>query len=253
MRVDATSYADAVSRVTAWAARGDSRYVCIATVNNAMVSRGSREFRRAMNAADLVTPDGMPLVWALKLLGVPTATRVYGPDLTWHVLAAAARRGIPVAFYGSTTEVVRKLRNAVAARYPDSRIAFTHSPPFGEASPAEDAQVVDAINASGAGILFVGLSTPKQDRWMAAHRGRVQAVMLGVGAAFDFLAGAKPQAPRWMMRVGLEWLFRLGTEPRRLAGRYIRQNPRFLLAFGRQLIGHWRHRQRLNESIVLER
>ena len=239
MRADATSYTAASSQVLAWARAGESRYVAVATVNNVMEAYDSPAFRAIMNAADLVTPDGMPLVWGLRLLGIRAAARVYGPDLTPHLLEAAERERIPVGFYGATDAVLEKLLRAVRNRYPSLRVAYAWAPPFRALGREEDLAATTLINDSGARILFVGLSTPKQERWMAAHRGRVEAVMLGVGAAFDFLAGTKRQAPRWMMRVGLEWLFRLASEPRRLALRYLKHNPRFLILFLMQLCG-WR-------------
>jgi N-acetylglucosaminyldiphosphoundecaprenol N-acetyl-beta-D-mannosaminyltransferase len=243
MRVDATSYSDATRRVMEWARRAESRYVCCASVNNVMEAYDAAEFRRLMNAADLVTPDGMPLVWGLRRLGAAAATRVYGPELMRRVLAAAAAAGLPVGFYGATEAVLARLRAAVRQWHPELRIAYHFPPPFRPLTAAEDARVTEAIRASGARILFVGLSTPKQERWMAAHRGRVPAVMLGVGAAFDFLAGTKPQAPGWMQRAGLEWLFRLASEPRRLAPRYLKQNPRFALLFSLELAGLRRYRE----------
>jgi N-acetylglucosaminyldiphosphoundecaprenol N-acetyl-beta-D-mannosaminyltransferase len=174
----------------------------------------------------------MPLVWLLRLLGVSEATRVYGPDLTRAVLEAAADAGIPVGFYGGSPAVLAELVRRVSGRYHGLKVAYAESPPFRPATREEDERTTRAIADSGARILFIGLNTPKQDRWMHAHRGRVPAVMLGVGAAFDFLAGSKPQAPRWMQRSGLEWTFRLATEPRRLWRRYLRHNPRFaVLAF----------------------
>jgi N-acetylglucosaminyldiphosphoundecaprenol N-acetyl-beta-D-mannosaminyltransferase len=240
MRVDATSYPEACRMVLAWARAGQSRYVCVATVNNVMEAWDSPDFLRIMNHADLVTPDGMPLVWGLRLLGVPGASRVYGPDLTSCLLAAAEQEQLPVGFYGGSWAVLRRLVETVAERYPRLRVAYAWSPPFRPLGLEEDLRIADEINRSGARILFVGLSSPKQDRWMAAQRGRVRAVMLGVGAAFDFLAGAKPQAPRWMMGLGLEWLFRLGSEPRRLWRRYLKHNPRFVLLFALQLLGFHR-------------
>jgi N-acetylglucosaminyldiphosphoundecaprenol N-acetyl-beta-D-mannosaminyltransferase len=180
-----------------------------------------------MERADLVTSDGMPLVWALRALGVGDATRVYGPDLMGFVLAAAEREGVPVGFYGGSGEVLGRLQREVRRRYPRIEIAFTEAPPFRAVTAAEDEQTVMSVVESRARIVFVGLGSPKQDRWMHAHRDRVPAVMLGVGAAFDFWAGAKPQAPRWMQQSGLEWCFRLATEPRRLWRRYLKQNPRF--------------------------
>ena len=141
-----------------------------------------------------------------------------------------------MGFYGGTQETLDRLLDVVGKRFRRLRVPYAYSPPFRPLTPEEDAQVVEAINESGARILFVGIGCPKQERWMAAHRDRVRAVMLGVGAAFDFLAGAKPHAPRWMQTAGLEWLFRLLTEPRRLWKRYLKHNPRFLVLFARQLL-----------------
>lgn len=236
MRVDATSYLHAAATICESAERKESRYVCIATVNNVMEAYDSQAFQTVMNQADLVTPDGMPLVWSLRLLGHKGATRVYGPDLTPVLLESAAAAQIPVGFYGGSPEVLAKLIEVVHRRFEKVEVSYSYSPPFRPLSPEEDRQVVDDINQSGARILFMGLNTPKQDYWMAAHKGRVQAVMVGVGAAFDFLAGTKPQAPRWMMRNGLEWLFRLATEPRRLWKRYLKHNPRFVVLFGLQVL-----------------
>jgi N-acetylglucosaminyldiphosphoundecaprenol N-acetyl-beta-D-mannosaminyltransferase len=237
MRVDATSYEAVADAVLRWAAAAESHYVSFATVNGIMEAWDSNEFRRTMEASDLVLPDGVPLVWGLRLLGVPDASRVYGPDATIELLNGASRAEIPIGFYGASGAVLQRLLAAVTHRFPRVRVAYAYSPPFRELTAAEDERVVAEIRRSGARILFVGLGTPKQERWMAAHRGRIPAVMLGVGAAFDFLAGVKPQAPRWMMRAGLEWLFRLATEPRRLWRRYLIQNPRFVVLFLMQLLG----------------
>ncbi len=237
MRVDATSYPDAVAAILHRARAGEPAYVCCASVNNVMEAFDSAEFRAIMNSAALVTPDGMPLVWGLRLLGTRGATRIYGPDLTLHVLDAAARQGVPVGFYGASPATLARLCARARERFPSLPVAYAFSPPFRPLTPEEDRWVTREIAESGARILFVGLSTPKQERWMAAHWGKVSAVMLGVGAAFDFLAGVKPQAPAWMQRAGLEWLFRLASEPRRLAPRYLRQNPRFVTLFAMQLLG----------------
>ena len=238
MRVDRTSYEDAATRILEWAQGGESRYVCAASVNNVMEAHDSPEFRGIMNAADLVTPDGMPLVWGLRMLGVADATRVYGPDLMPVVLEAAERAGVPVGFYGATDAVLAKLLAVARRRYPRLNVRYVLAPPFRPLSADEDARVTRELRESGVRILFVGLSTPKQERWMAAHRGPVPAVMLGVGAAFDFLAGVKPQAPRWMQDHGLEWTFRLATEPRRLWRRYLKHNPRFAALFAVQVLEH---------------
>jgi len=237
MRVDATSYSGATAIVLDWARARASRYVCVATVNNVMEAFDSADFRRVMNEADLVTPDGMPLVWGLRLLGHRNATRVYGPDLTPVVLREAAANHLPVGFYGGSPDVLEKLQQAVLTQFPQLNIAYAFSPPFRPLAPAEDEQVIETINRSGVRVLFIGLNTPKQDYWMAAHRGRIGCVMLGVGAAFDFMAGSKRQAPRWMMCIGMEWFFRLVTEPRRLWKRYLTHNPRFVILFALQLFG----------------
>jgi N-acetylglucosaminyldiphosphoundecaprenol N-acetyl-beta-D-mannosaminyltransferase len=178
----------------------------------------------------------VPLVWMMRRLGFPQQERVYGPDLTLRILEAAAQEGIPVGFYGSTPQTLERLLENLRRRFPALQVAYRCSPPFRPLTPEEDDAVVREMNASGTRVLFVGLGCPKQERWMAAHKGRVQAVMMGVGAAFDFLAGLKPQAPRWMQRAGLEWLFRLLSEPRRLWRRYFYHNPRFTVLALSQLL-----------------
>ena len=237
IRVHATSYAHTTALVLDWARLRSSRYVCVATVSQVMEAYDSADFVRVMNEADLVTPDGMPLVWGLRRLGHSGATRVYGPDLTPVVLQAAAANHLPVGFYGGSPQALERLQRAMLQQIPGLEIAYAFSPPFRPLTAEEDEHVVEKINLSGARILFIGLNNPKQEYWMAAHRGRVQAVMLGVGAAFDFLSGTKAQAPRWMMRIGMEWFFRLVTEPRRLWKRYLKHNPRFVALFAAQLLG----------------
>jgi N-acetylglucosaminyldiphosphoundecaprenol N-acetyl-beta-D-mannosaminyltransferase len=229
VRVDGTGYAPVTRRILAWAAEGRSCYVCLGAVNNIMEARDRPDYREVLEQAALMTSDGMPLVWLLRALGVRHARRVYGPDLMPLVLEAAARAGIAVGFYGGAPEVLSRLVEAMRARFPALQVAYAESPPFRPPTPEEDQRTVRNIAKAGVRILFVGTGSPKQDCWMHAHRGRIPAVMLGVGAAFDFLAGAKPQAPRWMQSCGLEWLFRLATEPRRLWRRYLKQNPRFLI------------------------
>jgi N-acetylglucosaminyldiphosphoundecaprenol N-acetyl-beta-D-mannosaminyltransferase len=236
MRVDATSYEDATERILRWADAGESRSVFIATVNNVMEAHEDRSFLDVMNGSDLTTPDGMPLVWGLKILGVKEATRVYGPDLTPKVMRGAAERGVPVGFFGGSAETLEILLERVRSEFPGLEVAFHESPPFRELSADEDAATVERVTSSGARVLFIGLGCPKQERWIAEHRGRIPAVMVGVGAAFDFLAGTKRQAPVLLQRLGLEWLFRLASEPRRLWRRYLRHNPRFVALFVRQVL-----------------
>jgi len=226
--VDAVGFAEAVDRVVAWARRRESRYVCAANAHMVVTAHEDPSFRAVMEGADLVVPDGMPLVWLLRRAGVRGQERVAGPDLMLALCGRAAAEGLPVGLYGGTPETLAKLAARLASRFPGLRIAYRHAPPFHPLGPGEDARVVEAIGRSGARILFVGLGCPKQERWMAEHRGRVRAVMLGVGAAFDFHAGARRRAPPWMQRAGLEWLWRLGSEPRRLWRRYLVGNARFL-------------------------
>lgn len=236
LRVDATSYHDGARQVVDWSADTRGRFVCVANVHMTMEGWDDPEFQRVVNAADLVTPDGMPLVWALRGLGVSDATRVYGPTLTLHVCDLAAQTGVPVGFYGGRPEAIERLVPNLVGRYPALRVAFAESPPFRALTADEDEAVVERIRSSGTRILFVGLGCPKQERWMAAHRDRLPVVQLGVGAAFDFHAGLVRQAPPAVQRAGMEWAFRLAMEPRRLARRYFRHNPRFVWHLGRQLL-----------------
>jgi len=237
VRVDAVQIADVVRQMEDWIARREScQYIAVTGMHGVTEAQHDARFKAVLNSAGLVVPDGMPLVWMLRWLGARSATRVYGPDLTLAVLKQAEAAGIPIGFYGSTSEVIEHMVRNLRRRFPGVRVVFAEAPPFRPLTPEEDERTTSAINAAGVRILFVGLGTPKQDRWMHAHRGRVQAVMLGVGAAFDFLAGMKPQAPRWMQRSGLEWLFRLATEPRRLWRRYLRQNPRFAVLAVAQIL-----------------
>ncbi len=237
MRVDAPhGYDEAVDLIASWADERVARAIGVATVNNVMESYDDPSFRDVMNGCDLVTPDGMPLVWGLSLLGVAGATRVCGPQLTPLLLERAANVGITVGFYGGDPETIEALRRVAAERWPKLRVAYAYSPPFRPLTSEEDAEVVSAILEAGVSLLFVGLGCPKQERWMAEHRDRLPVVTIGVGAAFDFLAGSKRQAPRILQRVGLEWAYRLISEPRRLWRRYLRQNPRFLALFARQLV-----------------
>jgi N-acetylglucosaminyldiphosphoundecaprenol N-acetyl-beta-D-mannosaminyltransferase len=231
MRVDATSYAETTAAVLDLARGGHGGMVCCSNTHMAMESFDSPEFQRIVNAADRVTPDGVPIVWALRGLGLRDATRVYGPDLMPILCAAAEREEVPVGLYGGTEETLARLQQRLRERFPRLQIPFAWAPPFRPLEEEEDAKATEAIEAAHVGILFVGLGCPKQERWMAAHRERLPCVLVGVGAAFDFVAGTKSQAPRWMMRAGLEWLYRLCSEPRRLWRRYLVGNSRFLFHF----------------------
>lgn len=229
--IDATSYDDAIARLLDWARAGESRYLIAANVHVVMEAHDDPSFRTVVAEADLVTPDGMPLVWALRQLGEAGQQRVYGPDLMLRLCERAAEDGIAVGFYGGSDRTLTALQARLRQRFPALRMVYAHAPPFRPLTTDEDAADVAAIDAAGVRILFVGLGCPKQERWAAVHRGRVQAVMLAVGAAFDFHAGTVKQAPHWIQRCGLEWFYRLCREPRRLWRRYFKHNPRFVWRF----------------------
>jgi len=235
--VSLTRYELATEQVLIWAKARESRYVCAANVHMIMEAFDAPEFRQTVNQADMLTPDGMPLVWMMRLKGQRGQERVYGPTLMLHVLESAERENIPVGFYGSSSEVLQALQEKLRDKFQNLKIDYSFSPPFREISQVEDVEIIKRINASSARILFVGLGCPKQEKWMAEHRGKINAVMLGVGAAFDFHAGVISQAPAWMQKIGLEWFYRLAVEPRRLWRRYLYHNPRFVFLAILDLLG----------------
>ncbi len=233
----------ALEVLDAWIRQQHHTYVCITGVHGVMESQADPELRKIHNQAGLVTPDGMPMVWMSRLAGHKHVDRVYGPDLMLAVCEASLQKGYRHFFYGGNEGVPELLRDKLQEKFPGLQVVGTYSPPFRPLTLEEDAAIVSQINAARPDIVWVGLSTPKQERWMAAHLGKVKApVMIGVGAAFDFHAGLKPQAPRWMQRSGLEWFFRMVSEPKRLARRYLQNNPRFVMAVLMQLLGLRRYR-----------
>lgn len=237
VRLHATNYNDAIQTILGWADRRESRYVCFANVHMVMEANDSPEYREVVNGADLATCDGKPLAWTLQKLGVSEAQQVCGPSLMPKLLSDCAERGVPVGLYGGgSDESLEQLTRVVTERFPGLNIAYVYSPPFRPLTAEEDAKVVSDIVESGAKVLFVALGCPKQEKWMAAHRGTVPCVMLGVGAAFDFIAGTKAEAPALVRRFGMEWAFRLATEPKRLWRRYARHNPRFMARVAMQLM-----------------
>jgi N-acetylglucosaminyldiphosphoundecaprenol N-acetyl-beta-D-mannosaminyltransferase len=234
--IDALSWDEALASIVAWGAAHESRYVCICNVHSVVTTTRDPEFRSIINNADMSTPDGAPIAWALRCFGFSRQERVNGPDLMWRYLAEAERLEQTVYFYGSTDHTLERLRVALGKAFPRLQIGGMRSPPFRALSAHEDEAEVEAINRSGAHVVFVGLGCPKQEKWMAEHRGRIQAVMIGVGAAFDYHAGVLKRAPLWWQRHGLEWLHRLCSDPRRLLKRYMVTNTLFILGFSRQLI-----------------
>jgi N-acetylglucosaminyldiphosphoundecaprenol N-acetyl-beta-D-mannosaminyltransferase len=220
----------ALESIGGWIDGRESHYVCVTGVHGVMESQRDDSLRQIHNSAGLVTPDGMPLVWLLRLQGFRHIERVYGPDLMLALCESSVARGYRHFLYGGADGIPERLAVTLQRRYPGLQILGTYSPPFRPLTAEEDENVVRMINQTNPDIVWVGLSTPKQERWMADHVGRLTApALIGVGAAFDFHAGLKRQAPRWMQRSGLEWLFRLLTEPRRLWRRYLVNNTMFVI------------------------
>lgn len=234
--ITAIGWDEALATLWSWAARHESRYVCICNAHSVVTASRDVSFRAAVVKADMATPDGAPVAWMLRRLGAGDQPRVNGPDLMWRYCREASGRGESIFLYGGTSATLERLADRLLASFPGLRIAGMRSPPFRPPTAEEDAADVAAINASGAGIVWVSLGCPKQELWMAAHAGRVHAVMVGVGAAFDFHAGTVARAPEWMRRSGLEWLHRLVSEPRRLWRRYLVTNSLFIWGAARQLL-----------------
>jgi N-acetylglucosaminyldiphosphoundecaprenol N-acetyl-beta-D-mannosaminyltransferase len=234
-RIDATSYEDACDRIVSWVDRQSSCYIVAANVHLVMMGYWHQSYQRIINGAALVTPDGMPLVWGLKFLGIPHPTRVYGPDLMLAWCDRAAQLQIPIFLYGGTDNLLKQLQYNLKERFPRLIIAGVYAPPFRPLSPEEEAEDRRRIASTGAKVVLVGLGCPKQEEWMSRQQGKLNAVMMGVGAAFSFHSGQVSQSPRWMMALGLEWLYRFWQEPRRLWQRYLINNPCFLVLFAWQL------------------
>ena len=233
VKVAAIDLDGALEEIERWIGERTANYVCVTGVHGVMESRGDEQLRNFHNRAGLVTPDGMPLVWIGRVLGHARMRRVYGPDLMRALTARSVTHGYRHFYFGGAPGVAERLAATLKAEHPGLEIVGTLSPPFRPLTADEDAAVIKTIDAARPDIVWVGLSTPKQERWMAAYIGRLRpTVLIGVGAAFDFLGGTKKQAPPWMQRNGLEWLFRLGSEPRRLWRRYLRIVPGFAILAG---------------------
>jgi N-acetylglucosaminyldiphosphoundecaprenol N-acetyl-beta-D-mannosaminyltransferase len=235
--VSAVSMPTVLQTIESWVDRRESRYICVSPVHSIMESQRDASLRHIHNVADLVTPDGMPLVWLSRLMGFREVEQVCGSDLMLSVCGHFTQRGYRHFFYGATLAVLKQLQDRLLIRFPDLQVVGSYAPPFRPLTAAEDQAVVDHINSSKPDIVWVGLGAPKQERWMADHVGRLDAsVLIGVGAAFDFHAGTKKRAPRWMRQCGLEWLFRLMMEPWRLWQRYLINNAWFLWLLLRQVM-----------------
>jgi N-acetylglucosaminyldiphosphoundecaprenol N-acetyl-beta-D-mannosaminyltransferase len=236
--VSALNLETTVDYLDAWIKAGEKQYVCCCNVHLVMESRRSTTVRRVLNQAGMVTPDGMPLVWLVRNAGQTTASRVYGPDLMELVLSRSRTQQTTHFFYGGAAGVAQKLKTDMERRFPGVRVVGTLSPPVGSVEELATDEVAEIINAAQPDYVWVGIGCPKQEQWMAAMRSRLTAsILVGVGAAFDFHTGKVSQAPRWMMRSGLEWLYRLAREPRRLWRRYLVYNPWFVWDVAMQKAG----------------
>ena len=231
------NHESAIAKIAEMIKGENDGYICFSTVHMVMESYDNAEYGAKVNGADFVIPDGMPLVWMQKLQGEKSAARVRANDLMIMLCAFAEKNNLKVGFYGGKQEVINAILERAAKELPNLQIAYAYSPPFRPLTEAEDAEITESIKNSGAQILFMGLGCPKQENWMAAHKDKLQTVMLGVGASFDFYAGNVKESPEWMGRLGLEWLFRLTQEPKRLWRRYLILNPRFMWLAMLQLLG----------------
>jgi N-acetylglucosaminyldiphosphoundecaprenol N-acetyl-beta-D-mannosaminyltransferase len=232
--VSALTLAEAQALIVGARGKKGLGYVCLCTVNGVAEARRDPEFRRIFNESWLTTPDGMPIVW----MGPPTVERVYGPDLMLAVCDSGRSAGLRHYFYGGKPGVAQELASRLSTRFPGLQVAGTFCPPFRDLTDEELVRLKAEVAAAGPDIVWVGLGTPKQERFMAGPGRELNAALLiGVGAAFDFHSGRVRQAPRWIRRIGLEWLFRLCAEPRRLGRRYLTTNPLFIARVAAQKLG----------------
>lgn len=236
--VSAIDIDDLLRIVDSWIDQGERQYVCVTSVHGIIESQNDFILKKIHNNAGLVTPDGMPLVWLSWLKGFKNVTRVYGPDLMLALCEHSISRGYRHFFYGAAPGIPEQLSAIFQQRFKGIKIVGTFSPPFRRLTNTESENIINQINNTRPDIVWVGLSTPKQELWMAEHRNRLSApVLIGVGAAFDFHSGSKVQAPRWLQPLGIEWLFRMFMEPKRLWKRYMYNNPKFIWLVLKQEIG----------------
>ncbi|MCK5579846.1 MAG: WecB/TagA/CpsF family glycosyltransferase [Candidatus Omnitrophica bacterium] len=243
VNISAVNLELAGQEIDRWIQNRQKVYVCVAPVSTIMDCQDDPEYRKIVNNAGMVTPDGMPVVWLGKLSGNKTIQRTYGPDLMRQTCDVGQKRGYRHYFYGGTSDTLQILEQRLKEQFPDINIVGKYSPPFRKIQEIEKDTVLEEINSFAPDILWVGLGSPKQDYWMSQHRDKLNVpVIVGVGAAFDFLAGVKPQAPGWMQKSGLEWLFRLCCEPGRLWKRYLIGNARFVYLVIKEKLGLRRQR-----------
>ena len=234
--IDSLTWDMALKHLYSWAIAHESRYVCICNVHSVVTASQDAAFNQIVSNADMATPDGAPVAWLMRKLGHADQQRINGPDLMSKYCEQAQYRDESVFFYGSSEATLALLQSKLLSAFPTLKIAGALSPPFRTLSSEEDTAIIEQINTSGANVVWVSLGCPKQELWMAEHRGRINAVMVGVGAAFDYHAGTLKRAPLWMQHNGLEWFYRLVSEPERLWKRYLITNTLFVLKAIRQLL-----------------
>ena len=240
--VSVLTFDQAVATIDGWIARGEHKYVCTLDVHALMESQSAPEVGNIYRSAAMVTPDGMPLVWLQHRSGYRTAERICGPDLMPAVFHHSQERGYRHFLYGSSDTTLSLLQEKLGRKFPGAKIVGSYSPPYRALTREEEREVDRLVNAADPDIVWVGLGAPKQDRWMAAHRGALKApVLIGVGAAFDILAGRVKRAPRFLQRTGCEWMFRIAQEPRRLSKRYLESNSKFAVMLIGEKLGLTKH------------
>lgn len=240
--VSALTMNDALASIDEWITRAQRHYICTIDVHALVESQFASDVQAIYRSAAMATPDGMPLVWLLRQQGYPAADRICGPDLMPAVFRMSEARGYRHFLYGSSEETLLLIRQELGREFPEARIVGHHSPPFRPLTRDEEQEIDEMLNAANPDIIWVGLGAPKQDRWMAAHRDALNApVLIGVGGAFEMMAGKVKRAPRMLRRTGFEWVFRLAQEPRRLTGRYLRSNFQFVMMLASQ---RWRAARR---------
>lgn len=236
--INALSLKQSTAQIIAWAKQNVSKSVCVANVHMLMEAHWNLSFQQILQAADLVTPDGMPLVWMLKFLGANGQERVAGMDLLKALCEEAQQQKVGIFFLGSETKILEKMRRRLESEYPTLNIIGMESLPFRPLTAQEDREIVEKINDSQAGLLFLSLGCPKQEKWIAQHRGKINATMVGLGGVFPVYAGLQKYAPQWIRTAGMEWAYRLYQEPGRLWRRYATTIPPFIWLATRQLIAN---------------
>lgn len=243
--VTALCFEEQLLLMAEWASHRASRFVSVANVHTLMEAYWKPEFAQALKSADLVTPDGMPLVWMLRAMGATEQDRVAGMDIFLHLCQLASFKKIGVFLLGADETMLERMKIRLNREFPELTLVGTQPLPFHPLTSVENQAIIQQVNDSGAGILFLCLGCPKQELWIAQHKDQIHAVMIGVGAVFPIYAGVYKRAPAWMRKHGLEWLYRFTQEPRRLGSRYVKTIPPFIYLALQQMLNLTWQRQKL--------